>query len=59
MSSIAVAVGTKPAVDAPKKFLEQTREIAAVCLAQFFFLADQPCNLDHAAFAFVRKMPME
>ena len=59
MRCVLVAPRAKPAVDGAEQLLEQTRQLATLGLAQFFVIAGQPCDLDHAAFARVRQMSVE
>src|SRR5579875_1754894 len=59
MRGVAVATGAEPAIQSAGDFLEEARRDAALGLAQLLLLAGQPCDLDHAAFAFVGQVAVE
>src|SRR5690606_38447989 len=59
MRSIILASGTDASIDGAEQFLEQSGELAAFGLAQFLIFTGQPCDLDHAALAGIRQMPVE
>src|SRR5690242_546442 len=56
---VAIAARTELAIQSAGDLLEEPRCDAALGLAQLFFLAGQPRDLDHATLAFVRQVAME
>src|SRR6185437_10713969 len=59
MRRVAIPASTEFPVQAAKELLERARELAALGLAQFFLLAGQPCDLDHASLALKGQMAVK